>query len=156
MLRKDDLFKVVFNPGTDEVEKQGLGPAPATCRDTGLASRTLAGNAAQPRRNYTAKLHHSIGGVEPRQFLRVFIFASTPAADVGAIHVGTDAPARAGRAKLSRIPGSIHQCIPIRKGLRRRHANLWGGHHAWSRRQIWQRIHFLSPSYSQHRPANKK
>src|SRR5207253_8479167 len=35
MLRKDDLFEVVFDPGTDEVEKRGLGPAPAAGRDTG-------------------------------------------------------------------------------------------------------------------------
>ena len=36
ILRKDDSFKVVFNPGTDKVEKQAPGPAPATRRSTGV------------------------------------------------------------------------------------------------------------------------
>src|SRR4051812_29718778 len=35
MLRKDDAFEVVFDPGTDEVEKQCLGPVPATSGNTG-------------------------------------------------------------------------------------------------------------------------
>jgi len=35
ILRKDDLLEVVLDPGTDKVEKRGLGPAPANCRDTG-------------------------------------------------------------------------------------------------------------------------
>ncbi len=36
ILRKDDSFEVVFNPGTDKVEKQAPGPAPASCRSTGV------------------------------------------------------------------------------------------------------------------------
>src|SRR5581483_11042811 len=63
MLRKDDLFEVVFYPGTDEVEKQGLGPAPAsTARDTGCT--------AQPSRYRAAELDHSIGVRQTRQFGR--------------------------------------------------------------------------------------
>src|SRR5581483_6364359 len=61
MLRKDDLFEVVFNPGTDEVEKRGLGPAPAfIARDTGCTT--------QPSRYRTAELNHSIGVRQTRQF----------------------------------------------------------------------------------------
>jgi hypothetical protein len=36
ILRKDDFLEVVFNPGTDKVEKQFLGPAPAFCGSTGV------------------------------------------------------------------------------------------------------------------------
>jgi hypothetical protein len=35
MLRKDDSFKVVFDPGSDEVEKLCLGPIPALGGNTG-------------------------------------------------------------------------------------------------------------------------
>ena len=41
ILRKDDLFKVVFDPGTDKVEKRGLGPAPAFTQGTPRASRLM-------------------------------------------------------------------------------------------------------------------
>src|ERR1017187_175235 len=53
ILRKDDLFKVVLDPGPDKREKRILGPAPSK-RSTGV-------HLAQPRRKPTAKLNHSIG-----------------------------------------------------------------------------------------------
>ncbi len=35
ILRKDDAFEVVLDPGSDEVEKRCLGPVPAKCGNTG-------------------------------------------------------------------------------------------------------------------------
>src|SRR6266700_4072632 len=70
MLRKDDSFKVVFNPGSDKVELQGLGPA-STLRfsgDTGSAAPDYARLRKQPRGNLTAAHIHSIGGSRRRQF----------------------------------------------------------------------------------------
>src|SRR4051794_15049631 len=58
--RKDDLFEVVFDPSPDKPEKRVLGPAPSK-RSTGV-------RLAQPRRQLTAKLNHSIGHLRPRQF----------------------------------------------------------------------------------------
>src|SRR6516164_9004192 len=52
MLKKDDAFEVVFDPGTDKVEKLCLGPVPATCGNTGDWSLVTA---AQPRINTTAE-----------------------------------------------------------------------------------------------------
>src|ERR1700752_371783 len=112
MLWKDDSFEVVFDPGTDEVEKQGLGPAPAHCRDTGWTPRFLSRNAAQPRANQTAKLHHSIGRVGGRQFHGI-LSSSLGTAELGTIGVGTDALVRAGRALLGRVFCSLHHRIPI-------------------------------------------
>src|SRR6185369_3826711 len=63
MLRKDYLLEVVFYHAPDEVEKRGLGPAPAsTARDTGCTT--------QPSRYRTAELNHSIGVRQTRQFGR--------------------------------------------------------------------------------------
>src|SRR5437763_16300793 len=46
LLRKDDAFEVVFDPGTDKVEQLCLGPVPAICGDTG-SWRLIT--ATQPR-----------------------------------------------------------------------------------------------------------
>src|ERR1700747_1856799 len=92
-MRKDDLFEVVFNPGTDEVEKQGLGPAPATCRDTGNAP-AFKRNLPQPRGNLPAERIHSIGGTKPRQFWVRNGATSCPPRACRRV------PARRGRARL--------------------------------------------------------
>src|SRR5215469_5214187 len=64
MLGKDDTFKVVLNPGTDKVEKQCLGPAPALGWDTGWGKPATA----QPFVNRVAERLYSIGGLQARQF----------------------------------------------------------------------------------------
>src|SRR5690349_6426309 len=46
MLRKDDAFEVVLNPGTNKVEQLCLGPVPAICGNNGYWSLVTA---AQPR-----------------------------------------------------------------------------------------------------------
>src|SRR5260370_35979965 len=60
ILRKDDFFEVVLDPGPDKLEKRFLGSAPSK-RSTGV-------RLAQPRRIGTAKLNHSIGWLGERQF----------------------------------------------------------------------------------------
>src|SRR3981081_1870655 len=60
ILRKDDFFEVVLDPGPDKLEKRVLGSAPSK-RSTGV---TLA----QPCRIGTTKLNHSIGWLGERQF----------------------------------------------------------------------------------------
>src|SRR5258708_3153993 len=60
ILRKDDFFKVVLDPGPDKREKRILGPAPPK-RSTGV-------HLAQPCRQPSAKLIHSIGCGRERQF----------------------------------------------------------------------------------------
>src|SRR5947209_18109237 len=52
MLRKDDAFEVVFDPGTDEVEKRCLGPVPAFCGNTGYWSLVTT---TQPRVHIAAE-----------------------------------------------------------------------------------------------------
>src|SRR5215472_17091101 len=64
MLRENDTFKVVLDPGTDKVEKQCLGPVPAFAWDTG-GGKTLP---TQPLKNGMAELIHFIGVVRGRQF----------------------------------------------------------------------------------------
>src|ERR1700730_13932618 len=60
ILRKDDFFEVVLDPGPDKLEKRILGSAPSK-RSTGV-------RLAQPCRIGTAKLNHSIGWLGERQF----------------------------------------------------------------------------------------
>src|SRR3984893_18594485 len=60
ILRKDDFFEVVLDPGPDKLEKWILSSAPSK-RSTGV---TLA----QPCRIGTTKLNHSIGWLGERQF----------------------------------------------------------------------------------------
>src|ERR1700692_5136438 len=84
ILRKDDLFKVVLDPGPDKLEKWILAPAPSK-RSTGVP-------LAQPRRKHSAKLIHSIGWCRRLQF---------HAACIGIVHVGMIA--RPSRAK----PGAL-------------------------------------------------
>src|SRR5262249_37558946 len=59
MLRENDTFEVVFDPGTDKVEKQRLGPVPAFAWDTGWGKPSTA----QPLKHSMAELIHSIGAV---------------------------------------------------------------------------------------------
>ena len=148
ILRKDDLFKVVFDPGPDKLKKRILGPAPSK-RSTGV-------KPAQPRRHLTAKLNHSIGCPRQRQFS-------------GRAYVGTGTLARPGRAKLGslsctsrnsrrhrRPTSSLRPPIPLRKRIRSRNPHLRRHHHTRHRRQILQRINLLPPSHSQHRPTHQK
>ena len=58
IFRKDDSFKVVFNPSPDKPEKRILGPAPS-CHET---RRSTGVKLTQPRRQPATKLIHSIGG----------------------------------------------------------------------------------------------
>src|SRR5579864_1896624 len=51
ILRKDDAFEVVLDPGSDEVEKQCLGPVPAYRGNTGC--RLIRGYRS--RRNILAQ-----------------------------------------------------------------------------------------------------
>src|SRR5262249_4026825 len=64
ILGKDDTFEVVFNPGTDKVEKQCLGPVPALVWDTGWGKPATA----QPFIPSTTELIDSIVAVRVRQF----------------------------------------------------------------------------------------
>src|SRR6202051_3595799 len=82
ILRKDDLFKVVLDPGPDKLEKWIPAPAPSK-RSTGVTF-------AQPRRKPSAKLNHSIGCCWHRQFHSVRVRTA---------RVGTGTLARPGRAK---------------------------------------------------------
>jgi hypothetical protein len=108
------LFKVVLDPGPDKLEKWILGPAPSK-RSTGV---TLA----QPRRQLTAKLNHSIGWL--------------PGASIVASLVET-------------VSGIATQPIPFPKSLRRRNSHLRRHHHTCHRRQILQRINlFPAPTPS--------
>src|SRR6202051_5302555 len=70
ILRKDDLFKVVHDPGPDKLEKWILAPAPSK-RSTGVP-------LAQPCRQPSAKLIHSIGWAGHRQFCTAFAGESLP------------------------------------------------------------------------------
>src|SRR5260370_17183151 len=65
MLRENDTFKVVSNPGTDKVEKHCLGPVPAFAWDTGWGKTT----STQPFKNGVTEHTHSIGAIVVRQFL---------------------------------------------------------------------------------------
>src|SRR5437660_4542093 len=99
MLRKNDSFKVVFNPGSDKVELQGLGPASTPGGDTGSAA-PRSRPRTQPRGNLTADLQHSIGVSRSSQFG----IAQTVWICIG--HVGTGVLARPGRALLKFAGGS--------------------------------------------------
>src|SRR5262249_11535847 len=65
MLRKDDPFEVVFNPGTDKVEKRGLGPVPVHRGDTGRSPVTTA----QPRVHGATERYKFIGISRIGQFV---------------------------------------------------------------------------------------
>src|SRR5260370_32547574 len=96
MLRKDDSFKVVFNPGSDKVELQGLGPA-STLRFSGDTGSAAPRNRPRthPRGNLTAPLQHSIGGSGGGQF---GVARTSP---IPRSQLGTGALARPSRALLA-------------------------------------------------------
>src|ERR1700682_1117684 len=83
ILRKDDFFEVVLDPGPDKLEKWILSTAPSK-RSTGV-------KLAQPCRIGATKLNHSIGWLGERQFR---------GARVCSARVGTGTLARPGRAEL--------------------------------------------------------
>src|SRR5260370_42666722 len=146
MLRKDDSFKVVFNPGSDKVELQGLGP-PSTLRfsgDTGSAA-PRSRPRTQPRGNLTADLQHSIGGSGGGQF------GVARTARIPRGHVGTGALARPGRAMLGKFAGGgtrATQTVPIRKCFGGRNSNLRRRYYARRRGQVRQGITSLPPPAS--------
>src|SRR5262249_8738999 len=66
ILRKYDAFEVVFDPGTDKVEKRCLGPIPTIGRDTGGSLVTTT----QPPINIVAEHFQFIGLSSIGQFSR--------------------------------------------------------------------------------------
>src|SRR6184192_1827465 len=62
MLRKDDSFKVVFDPGTDKVEKQCLGPVSSPAGNTGWGCTT------QPRKHTVTEPIDCTGVIIGSQF----------------------------------------------------------------------------------------
>src|SRR5581483_6317273 len=134
MLRKYDLLEVVRDPGMDEVEKQGLGPAPAPGRDTGRTT--------QPRRKPAAELIHSIGRGRTRQFSGS-CEATVPARPDGCGGTGVLA-----RSRLTFIP--IGEC------LRRRDPDLWCCDHDGARWNVRRGINLFSSPNAQNRSPNQE
>src|SRR4030088_201315 len=106
ILRKDDFFEVVLDPGPDKLEKWILSSAPSK-RSTGV---TLA----QPCRIGTTKLNHSIGWLGERQFGVGKGGASVATYPLGRTRFGCSL---AGKACPELVEGSARatQPIPIRE-----------------------------------------
>src|SRR5664280_2143219 len=72
ILRKDDAFEVVLDPGSDEVEKRCLGPVPAYRGNTGCRLTRGYGSRentfAQPGKYSLAELVHCTCGSSAGQF----------------------------------------------------------------------------------------
>src|SRR3954447_17303256 len=106
MLRKDDAFEVVFNPGTDKVEKLCLGPVPATCGNTGCWSLITA---AQPG-IHTAAERYDFSGLRS---------------------IGQSSSALGRGARAHRFGGfTFRKRVPVGKGLRSGDADLRRDHNA--------------------------
>ena len=127
ILRKDNFFEVVFNPGSDKRGKR-IYPAGCIWRQYRLRGQVFLEDTggvwlAQRR------------GESPTQHTK----------SIGARSFGQSA---AGRNTVPRIP--------VAKSLWRRHPNIRQRHHARRNRQIRHGIHLLATRHAQHRPADQK
>src|SRR5262249_13627034 len=137
VLRKDDAFEVVLNPGTDKVEKQCLGPVPRPAGNTGW------GSTAQPRKHTVTEPIDCTGVVRGSQFALV-------------VRDVTRIAGAAVEGLLALLPFVAYLLVPVAKGLGRRDAHIRRGDHAVVSGQVFERQHLLSASHAEDRAPHQE
>src|SRR5260370_5573913 len=136
MLRKYDPLEVVFDPGTDKVEKRCLGPASALCGDAGCRT-------TQPGKNTQAEPIYSIEAAVLSQFRGMGSIRSS--------NIRRRVTPPGWRCIRFR-----HELIPIGKCPWGRNSERGGGNYAGDGMQIRQRINLFAPAQAENGPAHKK